>query len=100
MFNERIPDGFGVVKRQSSVGIGIPLLRALVCGIFRVSGDPGDAPVAVPGLVRLGIDVLVFGFAIWASWVTLGSTGAWSCAGMVLVHYAFFYDPIVWLWHR
>ena len=45
------------------VAIGLPLLVAVLWGTFRVHGDPGDAPVAVPGPVRLALEAAVFGAA-------------------------------------
>lgn len=36
--------------------VGLPVLAAVLWGTFRVPGDPGDAPVAVPGTLRLALD--------------------------------------------
>ena len=46
----------------------IPLLAATIWGVFNVKGDPsrsGKAPVSVPGLVRLLIELVFFGCATW-----------------------------------
>jgi hypothetical protein len=45
------------------LGIGIPLLVAFAWGTFRVPNDPGKAPVPVPGLLRLLLELAVFGLA-------------------------------------
>ena len=51
---------------KPALAIGIPLLIALLWGTFRVPGDPGKAPVAIPGALRLVLECAVFGFAVWA----------------------------------
>lgn len=43
--------------------VGAVLVVAVLWGVFRVPGDPGPAPVAVPGPVRLGLEMLLFGLA-------------------------------------
>jgi hypothetical protein len=77
--------------------LGVPLVAAALWGIFRVDNDPGKAPVRVPGLLRLGLELAYFGFATWA----LYDTGAivWSSLlGLaVIVHYLVSYDRILWL---
>lgn len=40
------------------LAIGIPLVAMTIWGVFRVPGDPKDAPVAVKGIVRLVIETL------------------------------------------
>lgn len=46
------------------LGVVLPIVAALVWGIFRVPNDPGAAIVAVPGPLRLLIEWAVFGVAI------------------------------------
>lgn len=77
--------------------LGLPLVAAALWGIFRVPGDPGDAPVAIPGIVRLLFEVLFFGGAVWL----LAQAGRpnWALAlGVLLVgHYLTAYQRIIWL---
>ena len=77
--------------------IGVPLIAAALWGTFRVPGDPGKAPVAVPGLVRLLLELAYFAgavMAIYASgWVTLSNI----FAIIILIHYIISYDRVVWL---
>lgn len=83
--------------------IGLPLLAAVAWGTFAVPDDPsrsGKAPIPVPGVLRLFLELAIFGAATWA-FVSSG----WSQAGMalallVLIHYATSYDRIIWLLRR
>ncbi len=78
----------------------LPLGAAAAWGVFRVPNDPGKAVVAVPGWVRLGLEVVYFGSATWAyiasGWVTAG----WVFGGVTLLHYAVSYPRIAWLLRR
>jgi hypothetical protein len=80
--------------------IGLPLSAAAAWGTFRVPEDAsasGKAPVRVPGVVRLGLEFVVFGLAIWALFA-LGSTNlAGVFAALVVIHYGSSYDRIGWL---
>lgn len=80
--------------------IGIPLLVAAVWGTFAVPNDPsrsGKAPIPVPGIIRLIIELTVFGFATWALY-DLNYTGLSLAMGIiVVVHYFVSYDRVHWL---
>lgn len=80
--------------------IGLPLVAAAAWGIFRVPGDPGDAPVAVPGVVRLLLEVVYFGGAVWL--LVLAGRPPWALAlGVLLVsHYLWAYQRVVWMLQR
>jgi hypothetical protein len=77
--------------------IGLPLIAAVLWGTFRVPGDPGDAPVAVPGWLRLLFELVYFAAGTWAFYSA--SRGNWGLifAIVVLIHYAVSYDRIIWL---
>jgi hypothetical protein len=80
----------------------IPLLAATVWGTFNVKGDPsrsGKAPVPVPGIVRLLIELGFFSFATWALF-TLNTTYSWIFGTVTLLHYILSYDRITWLLKR
>jgi hypothetical protein len=75
-------------------------LGAVLWGVFAVPGDrsrSGDAPVPVPGILRLLLELLLFGFAAWC----LYDAGLVLLANIfgivVLVHYIISYDRIIWL---
>ncbi len=79
---------------------GIPIIVAVVWGTFAVPNDPsrsGAAPIAVPGILRLAIELAVFALAIWAL-ADLGYTSpSWILGIMVAIHYITSYDRILWL---
>jgi hypothetical protein len=80
----------------------IPLLAATAWGIFNVKGDPsrsGKAPVPIPGVVRLLLELALFGSATWALF-RLNPTYGWIFGAVTLVHYFLSYDRIVWLLKR
>jgi hypothetical protein len=78
----------------------VPLALAIAWGTFAVPGDPsrsGHAPIPVPGVVRLLIELAHFAFAVWALY-SLGHTVPGLILGLVAVaHYALSYDRITWL---
>jgi hypothetical protein len=82
------------------LAIGIPIIAAVIWGTFAVPNDPsrsGNAPIITAGFIRLMIEFGVFGFAIWS----LHDIG-WNKISLifgivVLVHYIFSYDRILWL---
>ena len=85
------------------LALGIPLVAAVVWGTFAVPDDPsrsGAAPIAVPGLIRLAIELAILSFGTWALY-DLGATGlGWVLGIIVAVHYITSYDRILWLIRR
>ena len=85
------------------LAVFVPLLLALVWGVFTVPDDPtrsGQAPVATPGPIRLFIELGIFAFAT-LTFYDLGYSVLSLVFGMlVLVHYALSYDRIKWLFQR
>jgi hypothetical protein len=82
--------------------IGLPLVAAVVWGTFNVPGDPsrsGKAPVPVPGIVRLLIELGIFGSATWALF-SFNPVYGWIFGLVVLAHYLISYDRIRWLLKR
>jgi hypothetical protein len=45
------------------VGLGLAAFAAAMWGTFRVPDDPGPAPIAVPGPLRLALEAVFFGTA-------------------------------------
>ena len=79
--------------------IAVPLFAAIAWGTFNVKGDPsrsGKAPVPVPGIVRLLLELVYFGAATWAL-STLSPTYGWIFGMVTLLHYLFSHDRILWL---
>lgn len=82
------------------LGIGVAIAAMALWATFAVPGDEsrsGQAPVPVPGLVRLGLELLFFGLAVWALDAAGHATWALWLAVAVAVHYAISWDRIGWL---
>jgi hypothetical protein len=85
---------------QYVLALSIPLIAAAAWGSFNVANDPsrsGQAPIPVPGLVRLGLELALFGFATWALFDLDLTHLGWAMAIIVLVHYGVSYDRVQWL---
>ena len=83
-----------------SLAFGIPIIFAAIWGIFAVPNDPsrsGKAPIIVPVIIRLTIDLGFFAFASWTLYDTGYATLTWILAVTVLIHYIISYDRILWL---
>ena len=79
------------------LAIGLSLVAAAAWGVFRVPGDGGAPIVRVPGIIRLSIELAIFGFAVWGLFDTGATTAAWIFGGITLLHYLISYDRIIWL---
>lgn len=75
--------------------LGIPLMAAALWGTFRVPNDPGKAPIAIPGMLRLTYEFIFFGFATWALFETDFLTIGWIFLTILLIHYLISYDRII-----
>ena len=77
-----------------------PLTAAMIWGVFAVPGDPsrsGSAPVPVPGILRLGLEMCFFAFAVWCLFGINRPTLAILLGSVTAIHYAISYDRIGWL---
>ena len=72
----------------------VPLLAATAWTVFRVPGHPGEAPVAVRGIVRLLLEAAFFGSAVWALYASGRPTWGIVMAIVVIVHYVASYDYV------
>jgi len=82
------------------LAILFPLLFALMWGIFAVRGDPsrsGKTVVKTPGIVRLMLELILFGAAAWMMLDLDYSTIALIFGLAVVIHYFFSFDRISWL---
>lgn len=79
------------------LAVALPLAGAVAWGVFRVDGDPKLAPVPVPGLVRLCIEVDFFAAAVVLLAVVGQFATAVTLAALVGVHYAWGYRRVRWL---
>ena len=72
------------------LAFGIPILAAVLWGTFAVPDDPsrsGKAPVQVPGIVRLLLELAFFVSATWSLLAVGAATLGWIYGIAVLVHY-------------
>lgn len=79
------------------LGVGVPLLAAVIWGTFRVPNDPGKAPIAIRGPLRLLLEVTFFGAAV----VALAGAGQPTPAALltiaVIINYAVMAERVRWL---
>lgn len=77
------------------LGVALPIVAALVWGVFRVPNDPGAAIVAVPGPLRLLIEWAVFGAAI--GMLFAAGQPLWSAVllAAVVVDYVIMYERVL-----
>jgi hypothetical protein len=62
-----------------------------------VPNDPGSAPIATPGLIRLAMELIFFAFATWALYDAGWVTPAWILGIIVALHYLVSYDRVLWI---
>jgi hypothetical protein len=82
------------------LALGIPLVAALLWGTLAVPGDPsrsGNAPVPVPGLLRILLELATFGFATWSLFDVEFAALGWAMGVLVVLHYLASIDRILWL---
>jgi hypothetical protein len=80
--------------------IGLPLLAATLWGVFRVPEDAsasGNAIVAVPGWVRLLLELAFFSFATFCFFDSGLRNAGWVFGAVSLLHYIVSYDRVFWL---
>jgi hypothetical protein len=82
------------------LAVAVPLIAAVLWGMFAVPLDPsraGTAPIAVPGMLRLALELAVFGFATWALYDVGATELSWTLCIAVAIHYLASYDRLLWL---
>ena len=82
------------------LAIGLPIIAAVLWGTFAVPNDPsrsGTAPVPVPGVVRLLLELAFFAVGTWVLYQTGRPQLGLIFGAIVVVHYLASYDRVVWL---
>ena len=82
------------------MAILFPLLFAVLWGVFAVRGDPsrsGKTVVQTPGILRLLLELVLFGAAAWMMLDLDYSTIALIFGSAVVIHYFLSFDRIAWL---
>jgi hypothetical protein len=77
---------------QIVLGIGAPVLAAVLWGVFRVPGEPGDVVVAVRGWVRLLLELGLFAVAVALLYSAGQTNAAIIFGGLVVLEYVLLYD--------
>ncbi|MFI7001930.1 YrdB family protein [Nocardia sp. NPDC050175] len=78
----------------------LPLAAATLWGTLAVPGDPsrnGEAPVSVPGVVRLAVEIGVFFGGAAALWAASLPRWALVSVAVLVIYQALAYDRIAWL---
>jgi hypothetical protein len=92
----------GGVARWIAV-VALPLAGAALWGTFNVLDDPsrsGEAPVEVPGWVRLTVELFVLGGG-WVAYVIAGNPViSATFAALTVLHYAVSRARVCWLLNR
>lgn len=82
------------------LAIFLPLGFAVLWGVFAVKGDPsrsGKTVVQTPGIIRLLLELALFGAAAWMM-LDLDYTLVALIFGLaVVIHYFLSFDRIAWL---
>ena len=82
------------------VAVAGPVSFAAIWYTFNVKNDPsrsGKAPVPVPGIVRLGIELFLFAVAVAAAFASMSSLIGVIFGLALLASYAASYKRIVWM---
>jgi hypothetical protein len=85
------------------LGIGVPVVAAAVWATFAVPDDPSRsrrAPVPIHGVLRLLLELCLFGFAVWALYDAGRPILALIMASITIIHYALSYDRVLWLFRQ
>jgi len=77
---------------QYAAALILPVIAATLWGVFRIQNDPKPAPVEVPGIVRLLLEWVLFGSAIFALFSLVYFTLGIIMTVIVKLHYIVSYD--------
>ena len=83
-----------------TLAFGIPLIIAVIWGTFAVPDDPsrsGKAPVPTPGILRLLLELAIFGAGVLALYATGNTQLGLTMGIIVVIHYVVSYDRVAWL---
>jgi len=79
---------------------GLPLITAAIWFIFAVPNDPsrsGNAPIPVPGFVRLLIEVGLFSTATMIFYSSVNKTIGIIFGIIVIINYGIAYQRFLWM---
>jgi hypothetical protein len=88
-------DGWRIV-----LAVAIPIVAASLWGVFAVPNDPsrsGSAPVPIPGVLRIVLELAFFAWAAWSLYDLGFSRSAAFFGTIAVVHYLVSFDRVRWL---
>ena len=83
--------------------VALPVVAVVIWGVFNVPGDPsrsGAAPVPVPGVVRLLLELAILVGGAFALWLSGYRAASIILAVLIVAHYLLSIDRIAWLLRR
>lgn len=83
--------------------LGLIIAAAVIWGTFAVPDDPsrsGKAPVPVPGIVRLILELVFFAAGVWAFYAAGRPIWGLTLGILTIIHYGISYDRNLWLLKR
>lgn len=88
---------------QWVAAIAIPSTAIVVWGLFNVPGDPsrsGEAPVTVPGAIRLGLELAILLGGAVALLIAGSRLAGAAVITLLVVHYVASASRVDWLVHQ
>lgn len=77
--------------------LGLPVVAAAAWAVFRIPGDHGKPIIPVRGPVRLLLETVFFGGAVWLLALAGRPTWALVLGVLLLGHYLWAYRRVVWM---
>src|SRR5262249_2753868 len=84
------------------LAVVIPVATGLMWGIFRSRGDtgPAESTVAMPGWLRLALELALIGLAAYGVWTSGSRAAAETLLTAFALHYAVTWERAAWLVRR
>jgi len=82
------------------LGLGLPISMMIIWAVFAVPGDrsrSGNAPVPIPGVVWLLLELSFFGFGTWAFFEIEADLFGWVFCTTIITHYLISTERNRWL---
>jgi hypothetical protein len=77
--------------------IGLPIVAGGLWFSLRAQDHRRPATRRVPGILRLGLELVLLGFAVWTVFDLGATTLGWIFGLAVVLHYALSYDRVLGL---
>jgi hypothetical protein len=76
------------------LALGLPFLAGFIWSVLRAPDGDGRTPIAVPGVVRLAIELSLFACSTWALFNLGETTLAWIFIAAIALHYLISFDRV------